>query len=388
MSNNDFMSVWLLAIPMASDSNSQDLRYMWVQGQSESASLLIEETKTAADLNLGNFRNLIPESVFIGRVIIKYTAGNWRIEEVLDISGTRFSQTSAPAGNYLSVVNTDTTLTGDGTSTNALGLNLASNNTFTGTIAASNLTGTNTGDQTSIAGITGTTAQFNTALTDGSFATGGGTATGTNTGDQTTVTGKSGSTDALNSATTTVNVSSATAPTTGQVLTATSSTAATWQDAGGGGGDLVKFARAGSQYTGSNVTAVGFTGLQVDRFADGVIGEQNYVVSVPTGATGISSVEILYRDLSSSALNIYLAFSFKVGSDAATFQTDAEALATYASNGTSNEQGVVTVPSTGYNGLTVSGGDTIGVELKRDASNAADTYGTVFDVIGVRFTFS
>jgi len=36
---------------------------------------------------------------------------------------------------------------------------------------------TNTGDQTSIVGITGTVAQFNTALSDGSFATGGGTKT-------------------------------------------------------------------------------------------------------------------------------------------------------------------------------------------------------------------
>lgn len=35
----------------------------------------------------------------------------------------------------------------------------------------------------SVVGITGTTAEFNDALTDGSFATGGGTATGTNTGD-------------------------------------------------------------------------------------------------------------------------------------------------------------------------------------------------------------
>lgn len=49
-------------------------------------------------------------------------------------------------------------------------------------------------------------------------------------------TGKSASTDALNSATTTVNVSSATAPTAGQVLTATSPTTATWQDAWGGWG--------------------------------------------------------------------------------------------------------------------------------------------------------
>ena len=66
--------------------------------------------------------------------------------------------------------------------------------TVVGSIAASNFSGsssgTNTGDQTSIVGITGTTAEFNTALSDGSFATGGGTATGTNTGDQTiTLTG-------------------------------------------------------------------------------------------------------------------------------------------------------------------------------------------------------
>lgn len=57
--------------------------------------------------------------------------------------------------------------------------------------------GTNTGDQTSIAGITGTVAQFNTAITDGDLATGGGTATGTNTGDQ----DLSGKQDALVSAT-------------------------------------------------------------------------------------------------------------------------------------------------------------------------------------------
>lgn len=47
-----------------------------------------------------------------------------------------------------------------------------------------NLAGTNTGDQTSIVGITGSLAEFNAALTGADFATGGGTATGTNTGDQ------------------------------------------------------------------------------------------------------------------------------------------------------------------------------------------------------------
>lgn len=66
-------------------------------------------------------------------------------------------------------------------------LDLADTDAVTGQLPTANvvnLSGTNTGDQTSIAGITGTIAQFNTACTDADFATGGGTATGTNTGDQ------------------------------------------------------------------------------------------------------------------------------------------------------------------------------------------------------------
>ncbi|CAB4240798.1 hypothetical protein UFOVP56_14 [uncultured Caudovirales phage] len=48
----------------------------------------------------------------------------------------------------------------------------------------------------------------------------------------------SGITNALKSATTTVNVSSSPAPSTGQVLTATSATAATWQTPAAGGSSL------------------------------------------------------------------------------------------------------------------------------------------------------
>ena len=47
-------------------------------------------------------------------------------------------------------------------------------------------------------------------------------------------TGTAAKADALNSATTVVNVSGATAPAAGQILTATSSTAATWQGISGG----------------------------------------------------------------------------------------------------------------------------------------------------------
>ena len=66
-----------------------------------------------------------------------------------------------------------------------LGSVLSSDDVVTGTGTVS---GTNTGDQTSIVGISGTIAQFNTACSDADFATGGGvitgTSSGTNTGDQ------------------------------------------------------------------------------------------------------------------------------------------------------------------------------------------------------------
>lgn len=132
MSNNRYSSIWLVAIPTTADTNSQKLRYIWVQGQSESAALLTQQSLTPNDVNLGTLTDLTPESVFIGKVIINYLGGNWTIEVVESIDGTRFSQTSSPQGNYLSSVNADLTLTGLGTSDSALGLNLSNANTWIG----------------------------------------------------------------------------------------------------------------------------------------------------------------------------------------------------------------------------------------------------------------
>jgi len=59
----------------------------------------------------------------------------------------------------------------------ALTIDSAQLATFTGDITANNLSGSNTGDQTSIAGITGTKAQFDAACTDGDFMYVGGAPT-------------------------------------------------------------------------------------------------------------------------------------------------------------------------------------------------------------------
>jgi hypothetical protein len=86
-------------------------------------------------------------------------------------------------------------------------------------------------------------------------------------------TGTAAKTNGLNSATTVVDVSSATAPTVGQYLIATSSTAATWQTPAGGG-----------------VTTIGFgtTGLTPSGATSGVVTVAG-TLAVANGGTGVTA---------------------------------------------------------------------------------------------------
>jgi hypothetical protein len=85
--------------------------------------------------------------------------------------GGDVSKVGTPVNNQIGIWTGDGTIEGDsgltydsGTTTLATDIIAA-----TGAISGSNLSGTNTGDQTSIVGLTGTKAEFNDALTDGSF---------------------------------------------------------------------------------------------------------------------------------------------------------------------------------------------------------------------------
>jgi hypothetical protein len=105
------------------------------------------------------------------------------------------------------------------------------NTTGTGSIGlgASGTRTTLTGTATADRAIALPNASGTLLLTDGSGASLTGTAANLTAGEATAALG-------LKTATTTVSVSGATSPTSGQVLTATSSTAATWQTPSGGGG--------------------------------------------------------------------------------------------------------------------------------------------------------
>jgi hypothetical protein len=119
MANNSYMSVWLVAVPASASAASQLYRYLWVQGQSN-GSLASQQATTFNSLNLGQLASIATEFVPIGKVIIRYQGGNWEITSVEKITGTRVSSVTAPAGNYLSTVAVDATLTGDGTVGNPL----------------------------------------------------------------------------------------------------------------------------------------------------------------------------------------------------------------------------------------------------------------------------
>jgi hypothetical protein len=138
------------------------------------------------------------------------------------------------------------------------------------------LSGSNTGDQTSIVGITGTLAEFNTALTGADFATGGGvitgTSSGTNTGDQTNITG--------NAATVTTN-----ANLTGAIVTSS------------GNATTVNMSEITNSLSGDvalNNTAAYFTGPTV---AQGVVGTWFVSGTVTvTDTAGIAGFEVRLWD--------------------------------------------------------------------------------------------
>lgn len=126
-------------------------------------------------------------------------ATNYRLDTTRDAIGLRYLSTSTtsqqngyftkthyysiPSTYYLEIRNSNTTATAH----RSLGIDIGDVDRTLTLTGNTSLSGTNTGDQTSIVGITGTLAEFNTALTSADFATGGGTVTGassgTNTGD-------------------------------------------------------------------------------------------------------------------------------------------------------------------------------------------------------------
>jgi hypothetical protein len=123
MSNNDYAAIFVMAIPVATlDAKSNAKRYLFIQPQTSNGSLTTIQALTPNNLSLGQFSS--PEYNFFAKIIVRSsTSNNWTIISVEKLTGSKFSQTSTAAG-YLSTVSTDTSLSGAGTPSNPLGINM------------------------------------------------------------------------------------------------------------------------------------------------------------------------------------------------------------------------------------------------------------------------
>jgi len=121
MTNNNYQAIFLVGVPVTTDNDSIQYRYMWVQGQTQSATLATIQALTPSSLNLGQLPTISNEYVFLTKFIIRYSANNWHVISIENLTGTRYNQTAAPSGSWLSTVAVDgVTITGDGTLDNPL----------------------------------------------------------------------------------------------------------------------------------------------------------------------------------------------------------------------------------------------------------------------------
>jgi len=132
--DNSVMTVWLFEVPTTADSISQETRHLFVQGQSytqvtnSSAGALVvarntEKAKNPSELNLGVDSVVASEYICIHKFIIYFGNGDWKITDDLIVTGSKLSQSSSSAGNYLTIVTTDNTLIGNGTVRSPLSVN-------------------------------------------------------------------------------------------------------------------------------------------------------------------------------------------------------------------------------------------------------------------------
>jgi hypothetical protein len=130
MPTNSVMSLWVISIPMAADTNSQKFRFVFGQGQwitqaqgssaGQLASALTQElARNFGEMDLGTLSGLTPEFLPIARITITYTGGNWYISSVSNLNGSRYSIVQSPVSGLTSVSVT-APIYGSGTATDPL----------------------------------------------------------------------------------------------------------------------------------------------------------------------------------------------------------------------------------------------------------------------------
>jgi hypothetical protein len=90
--NNHYGKIFIAAIPVTADTESQKYRFVFVPPQETHLTLAGAQAVDTLSVDLGGMIDEIKEVVFIAEIIIQYTAVNWVLKEVNPIFGSRASQ--------------------------------------------------------------------------------------------------------------------------------------------------------------------------------------------------------------------------------------------------------------------------------------------------------
>ena len=169
--------------------------------------------------------------------------------------------------------------------------------------------------------------------------------------------------NALKSATTTINVSSATAPTVGQVLTATSDSAATWQTAAGGGDALV--ANPLSQFAAT--TSAQLRGVLSDETGTGLAYFQDGDLGTPSAGVATNITALNATQLTTGTVPAPRVGQYRAVADAADSPTNVDGTVAFSSLTAAR---VVTLPAAS----SFSAGQTL---IIADNSGSCSTTNTI-----------
>ncbi|MDR1169068.1 MAG: hypothetical protein LBK53_09320 [Heliobacteriaceae bacterium] len=122
MDDGKYQTLFLIGIPAASDDNSQNYRFAFIQGQLQSDTL--EDALNVMPLSINLHQNFeeLHEYVIFKQIVIQYTGGDWVISNVANIEENKYSTSQAGGNTGLTIVSTDNTLKGNGTAANPLGV--------------------------------------------------------------------------------------------------------------------------------------------------------------------------------------------------------------------------------------------------------------------------
>jgi len=122
-------------------------------------------------------------------------------------------------------------------------------------------------------------------------------------------------------------------------------------------------------------------------FTDNTNAYGRWTLEVPVGATDIETIRIISLEETTGDVYLNPAVSiFSMVTDAS-ITSDSAGAAAYAIAGSGTTVNVINVPSTAWDGLTITDKSLIGFEIFRDGDNGSDTYNNNWSVLGVEIIF-